>query len=71
MRKISSTMIYPPGGDTVRYDIGKDSVSKIKLVRDGWGGENGVRVVFEDGSERIYRNMSFSYDYGKTGKEKG
>ena len=71
MRKITSATARPSEGFAMEYDVGKSGVSKIKLARDGLGGENGARTVFEDGSERIYRNMSFRCDYGKTGKEKG
>jgi len=69
MRKIISVTIYPPGGDTVRHEVGKGGVSKIKLWNESRLSE-GLRVVFESGSEKVYSRMPLSYDYGKA-TEKG
>jgi len=69
--KTSSATVYPPEGGALKFDAGKNGVSKIKLQGNSLGAVDGLHLVFEDGSERAYRNMPFTYDLGKAKKEKG
>lgn len=69
--KVNSTTVYPPAGDAVRYDLGRNNVSKIHVQMSSWGTTNGVYVIFADGSQRVYINMPFSYDFVRDTQVKG
>jgi len=68
-RKVTSATVYPPQGDTVKYDVGKSDVLKIVHNTNGrWAFTDSIKVVFADGSERFYCNIPFHYDLAKEGR---
>jgi len=67
-----SATIFPPVGVALRYDVGKGGVAKIRPQIDVWSGRaEGIEVLFQDGSARVYSKVAFSYDSGNAARGKG
>ncbi|MCL2557298.1 MAG: hypothetical protein FWE09_02340 [Treponema sp.] len=68
-KKIMRATVYPPGGETIKYEVGRSGVTKIELqVNWWWGFTEGLKVVFDDGSQRVYRSVPFSLDVEGKGR---
>ena len=69
--RIESAIVYPPEGGIRKFVEGQGGVSRIKLQWNSLAAVDGLWIVFDDGLERVYRGMPFTYDLGKAKKEKG